>query len=126
MRRMLDPKEAGGGTSNKLYKHTINCWSSTYGSVYLTIYNTSIEQINSEAKIKTAIKSLGKVIATGYIIKNEFVYNVYLTKYLPGDNNAVAVGYRIDTTSGSTKVPTTSMALDYHFTTIEDDVKEVS
>ena len=124
MRRMLDPKEAGG-TANKLYKHTINCWSSTYGSIYLTIYNTSIEQINSSAKIKTVIKSLGKVIATGYIIKNESVYNVYLTKYLSNDDNAVAVGYRIDTTSGSTKVPTTSMALDYHFTTIEDDVKEV-
>ena len=125
MRRMLDPKELGGGTANKLYKHTINCWSSTYGSIYLTIYNTSIEQINSSAKIKTVIKSLGKVIATGYIIKNESVYNVYLTKYLSNDDNAVAVGYRIDTTSGSTKVPTTSMALDYHFTTIEDDVKEV-
>ena len=51
MRRMLDPKEAGGSTA-KLYKHTINCYSSTYGSVYLTIYNKSIEQINSASKFK--------------------------------------------------------------------------
>ena len=123
MRRMLDPKEVGGNTA-KLYKHTINCWSSTYGSIYLTIYNTSIEKINSEAKIKTAIKSLGNVIATGYIIKNEFIYNVYFTKYLSNDDDVVAIGYRIDSTSGSTKVLTTSIALDYHFT-IEDDVKEV-
>ena len=72
MRRMLDPKEAGGNTA-KLYKHTIEFWSSSYGTVYLTIYNTSIEQITSESKLKPAMINFGSALASGYI-KNGNVY----------------------------------------------------
>ena len=100
---MLDPKElgggGGGGTANKLYKHTISCSSSTYGNVYLTIYNTSIEKIDSDAKIKTAIKSMGQVIATGYI-RSGSIYNVYLAR-LASNDQVVASGYRHPTRTSS-------------------------
>ena len=118
MRRMLDPTKVGGNTA-KLYKHTINCWSSTYGSVYLTIYNTSSEEINSEAKLITAITSIGKVAATGYLTSdiNLIVYIVSLTN----DGKAIAQGYQYGNTGN---VKTRSVILDYHFS-FSDNVKEV-
>ena len=118
MRRMLDPKEAGGNTA-KLYKHTVNIWSSTYGSVYLTIYNTSSEKINSEAKLITAITSIGKVVATGYLTSdvNSIVYTVSLTN----DGKVFAQGYQYSNTGN---VKTRSVILDYHFS-FDDNVKEV-
>ena len=122
MRRMLDPKEAGGSTA-KLYKHTISAFSSTYGSIQMTLYNYSDVAIDSAKKIATAIKSGGKVVATGYLKNNDTVYNVYSVIYLPADNAAFVNGYRIDTTSGNVK--TSSMALDYHFS-FEDSVSAVS
>ena len=126
MRRMLDPKTIGGGeTANKLYQHTINCWASSYDSVYLTIYNTSIEKIDSEAKIKTAIKSIGKVIATGYI-QNGSVFNAYLVSYSSSDDKVVVNGYRIDTSSGSTKLLKTKVELGNNFSSIEDYVSAAS
>ena len=73
MRRMLDPKETGGG--NKLYKHTITFWSSSYGTVYLTIYNTSNEQITKESKLKPVMINYGDALASGYITDG----NVYFT-----------------------------------------------
>lgn len=121
MRRMLDPKEVGGG--GKLYKHTISAFSSTYGSIQTTLYNYSNVAIDSGKKIADTIKSIGKVVATGYLKNNDSVYNVYSVIYLPADNTAFANGYRIDTTSGNVK--TSSMALDYHFS-FEDNVSAVS
>ena len=127
MRRMIDPKELGGGgsTANKLYQHTINCWASAYDSVYLTIYNTSIEKIDSEAKIKTAIKRMGKVIATGYV-KNGSVYNVYLASYSSSNDKVVFHGYYINTSSGSTQLSKNSVILADNFSSIEDYVSEAS
>lgn len=76
MRRMLDPKELGG-SSAKLYKHTITFWSSTYGTVYLTIFNTSNEEITVESKLKPAMEKFGNALASGFIKDG----NVYFTVY---------------------------------------------
>ena len=120
MRRMLDPKEAGG--SVKLYKHTINCYSSTYGRVYLTIYNKSIEQINSAPKFKDAILNIGRVIATGYIKYENNVYNVYCLRFSNGDNKVIAFGYRIDNEG---KMREYSNFIDNNFSIFDDNVDEV-
>ena len=122
MRRMLDPKEAGGSTA-KLYKHTISAFSSTYGSIQMTLYNYSDVAIDSAKKITDTIKSIGKVVATGYLKNNDTVYNVYSVIYLPASNAAYVNGYRIDTTGGNVK--TSSMELDYHFS-FDDEVSAVS
>ena len=119
MRRMLDPKEAG---SVKLYKHTINCYSSTYGSVYLTIYNKSIEQINSASKFKNAILNIDSVIATGYIKYGNNIYNVYYLRFSKSDNKVIAFGYRIDNEG---KMIQYSNFIDNNFSTFDDDVAEV-
>ena len=121
MRRMLDPKEAGGG-GIKLYKHTINCYSSTYGSVYLTIYNKSIEQINSASKFKDAMLSIGSVIATGYIEFENNVYNVYYSRFSKSDNKVIAFGYRINNEG---KMIEYSNYIDNNFSTFDDSVSEV-
>ena len=120
MRRMLDPKEAGGNTA-KLYKHTIKFWSSTYGSVYLTIYNTSNEQINSESKLKAAMETFGDSIASGYISNGNVYFNVFHAKRNASDNKIRAIGYGIKSDGNMT---TWAIDLDYHFS-IEDEVKEV-
>ena len=122
MRRMLDPKEVGGGAANKLYKHTINFWSSTYGTVYITIYNTSNEPIDSESKFKTAIANFGDAIASGYISDGNVYFTVYYTYRSPSDNKVRAIGYRINSEG---KMQNWSTYLDYHFSSIEDDVKEI-
>ena len=122
MRRMLDPKEVGGGGGNKIYKHTINCYSSTYGSVYLTIYNKSIEQINSASKFKDAILSIGSVIATGYIKYENDVYNVYYLRFSNSDNKVIVFWYRINNEG---KMIQYSNFIDNNFSTFDDDVKEV-
>lgn len=112
-------KELGGA---KLYKHTIFAFSSTYGMVYFTLYNYSNVAIDSEEKIINALKSIGEVVATGYI-KNGFVFNVYLAQIVPADGKAYVSGYHNDPNSGD--ISTTSLKLDYHFSSFRDDVKEV-
>ena len=121
MRRMLDPKEAGGNTA-KLYKHTIEFWSSSYGTIYLTIYNTSIEQITSESKLKAAMTNFGKALASGYIKNGNVYFTVFYAYLNDGDKKVKAVGYRVNSEGQMT---TLSTDLDYHFSSIEDDVKEV-
>ena len=113
----------GGGTAKTLYKHTINIWSSTYGNIYLTIYNTSNEQINSEAKFKTTMKRIGKIIATGYSNYGQ-ASNVYFVKYLANEDKIYAYGFYVDKTSGN--IEQTSTVLDYHFSSFVDDVSAVS
>ena len=122
MRRMLDPKAIGGGNTAKLYKHTINFWSSTYGSVYLTIYNTSNEPIDSESKFKPAMANFGDAMASGYISDGNVYFNAFYAYRSASDNKIRVIGYRIDSEGKKT---TWSTYLDYHFSTIEDDVKEV-
>ena len=122
MRRMLDPTKIGGGGDNKLYKHTINCYSSTYGTVYLTIYNKSIEQINSESKFKNAILSIGSVIATGYIKYGNNVFNVYYSRFSESDNKVIVFGYRINNEGNLVSYST---FIDRNFSTFEDNVSEV-
>lgn len=56
----------GGGSAEKLYKHTVLAYSSTYGNIEMTFYNYSNIAIDSETKFKTAMQSIGKIIATGY------------------------------------------------------------
>ena len=122
MRRMLDPTKIGEGGDNKLYKHTINCYSSTYGTVYITIYNKSIEQINSESKFKDAIKSIGPVIATGYIKYGSDVYNVYYLSFSNNNNKAEAYGYRINNEGNLVSYST---YIDHNFSIFTDEVNEV-
>ena len=121
MRRMLDPKEAGGG-AKKLYKHTINFWSSTYGTVYLTIYNTSNEKITSESKLKLAMEKFGDAMASGYISDGQVYFNVFYAYRSASDKKVKATGYRVNSEGKMTSFLTD---LDYHFSSIEDDVKEV-
>ena len=115
-------KELGGGAANKLYKHTINFWSSTYGTVYLTIYNTSNEQINSESKFKPAMEKFGYAMASGYISDGTVPFNVFYAYRSASDHKVRAIGYRINSEG---KMATWSTDLDYHFSSIEDDVKEI-
>ena len=75
MRRMIDPKEVGGGNTAKLYKHTIEAISDTYGKIYITFYNYSNAAIDSGEKLKNAIASIGNLPATGYLKRNNLVYN---------------------------------------------------
>lgn len=121
MRRMLDPKEVGG-TANKLYKHTIEFWSSSNGIIYLTIYNTSNEQIDSESKLKAAMKKFGSVVASGYIKNGNVYYTVCYAYRNTNDQKVRAMGYRYNTEGNFS---TTSVDLDYHFSSMEDDVKQV-
>ena len=121
MRRMLDPKEAGGSTA-KLYKHTINFWSSTYGDVYLTIYNTSNEQITNESKLKPVMEKFGDALASGYITDGAVYFTVAYAYWNASAKKAKAVGYRVNSEG---KMTSWSTDLDYHFSSIEDDVKEV-
>ena len=121
MRRMLDPKEAGGNTA-KLYKHTITFWSSSYGTVYLTIYNTSIEQITSESKLKPAMINFGDALASGYIKNGNVYFTVSYAYWNDRDKKVRATGYRVNSEGQMT---TFSTDLDYHFSSIEDNVKEV-
>lgn len=118
----FDPTGSGGGTANKLYKHTIHFWSSSYGSIYLTIYNTSIEQIDSESKLKAAITNFGSAIASGYIKNGNTYFTVYYVYRNTADNKVKAVGYQYNTQGD---LSSTSTILDYHFSTMEDDVKQV-
>ena len=120
MRRMLDPKEVGG--AKKLYKHTIECWSSTYGDVYLTIYNTSTEQITSESKLKPAMINFGDALASGYISNGSVYFTVFHAYWNDRDKKVKALGYRVNSEG---KMTSWSTDLDYHFSSIEDDVKEV-
>ena len=121
MRRMLDPKEVGGNSA-KLYKHTITFWSSTYGTVYLTIYNTSNEQITSESKLKPAMTNFGDAMASGYISDGQTYFNVYSAYWNARDKKVKAIGYQVNSEG---KMISFSTDLDYHFSSIEDDVKEV-
>lgn len=125
MRRMLDPKELGGGESTaKLYKHHVSLSSSGFGKVEITIYNYNDIVIDSETKLKDAMKSIGRVIATGYYFQSASVFNVYSAFFNYSDEKAYAAGYYNDTSSGKTS--TSSITLDYHFNSFKDDVKEVS
>lgn len=121
MRRMLDPKEVGGGGGEKLYKHTINAFSSTYGSVYITLYNYNAAAIDSDDKLKTAITAIGDVSSTGYFRSGQRVYNAYLV-YLNNSNEVEAVGYRVTTDNTAT---TASRILDYSFSSYKDNIKQV-
>ena len=42
MRRMLDPKEAGGG-SNKIYLHCIQLYGAGFGNIFTSFYTTNPE-----------------------------------------------------------------------------------
>ena len=121
MRRMLDPKEAAGNTA-KLYKHTITLWSSTYGTVYLTIYNTSNEQITKESKLRPAMEKFGDALASGYITDGAVYFTVAHAYLNARDKKVKAVGYRVNSEGKMTEF---SIDLDYHFSSIEDDVKEI-
>lgn len=118
MRRMLDPKELGG---EKLYKHTINAFSSTYGSVFITLYNYSNAAIDSDAKLKTAINAIGDVSATGYFRNGQRIYNVYLVQ-LDNRKEVEAIGFRVGTDNNAI---TSSRFLDYSFSEYSDNIKEV-
>ena len=120
MRRMLDPKEAGGNTA-KLYKHTIEAISDSYGQIYMTFYNYSNAAIDSGEKLKNAIASIGYLSATGYLKKDNLVYNVCFV-YANYVGRVIVKGWRSDTSTSD--VATYATDIDYTFT-VGDNVKEV-
>lgn len=102
MRRMLDPKEAGGGNTAKLYKHTITASSNGYGDVKITFYNYNNAAINSRTKLTTALQSIGEVAATGYITSGSYVYIVFSAFFDKSSNNTVRASLcKIDIKSGN-------------------------
>ena len=113
-------KELGGG--EKLYKHTINAFSSTYGNVYITLYNYNDAAIDSDNKLKTAITAIGEVSATGYFRNSQRIYNVYLV-HLNISNEVEAVGYRVTNDNNAT---ISSRLLDYSFSKYTDNIKQVN
>ena len=122
MRRMLDPKEiGGGGSTEKLYKHTIEAISDTYGKIYMTFYNYSNTAIDSPEKVKNAIASIGYLSATGYLKKDNLLYNVYFV-YANYVGRVIVIGWRSDTSTSN--VETYATDIDYTFT-VKDNVKEV-
>ena len=100
MRRMLDPKEAGGG-AKKLYKHTIAVSSSSYGNVRITFYNYNDVAVNSKTKLETAMQSIGEMTATGYIKNGSSVYTAFSVFSDPGNKRVYVNWYQIDTNSGN-------------------------
>ena len=62
MRRMLDPKEAGGG--GKLYNHSISISSNSY-HIYINIYSNSNTQLTFNT-FKELMSQYGSVICTGF------------------------------------------------------------
>lgn len=121
MRRMLDPKEAGGGNTAKLYKHTIEAISDSYGKIYMTFYNYSNAAIDSPEKVKNAIASIGYLSATGYLKKDNLVHNVCFV-YANYVGRVIVMGWRSDTSTSN--VETYATDIDYTFT-VKDNVKEV-
>ena len=63
MRRMLDPKEAGGG-GGKTYIHSISIASSSY-QIYINIYSNSNTQLTFST-FKELMSHYGNVICTGF------------------------------------------------------------
>ena len=61
MRRMLDPKEAGGG---KTYIHSVSISSSSY-YIYINIYSNSSTQLTFST-FKELMSHYGNVICTGF------------------------------------------------------------
>ena len=62
MRRMLDPKEAGG--SGKTYIHSISISSNSY-YIYINIYSNSNTQLTFST-FKELLSHYGNVICTGF------------------------------------------------------------
>lgn len=120
-------KELGGGgggeSTAKLYKHAVSASSNAYGNVRIIFYNYNDVVVNSEKKLKTAIQSIGRLIATGYIKNGSSVYNVHGVYFQPSDVKVYAIGYKADANSG--KVSTTELRLDDSFS-FSDDVRAVS
>ena len=121
MRRMLDPKEAGGSTA-KLYQHTINLYSNKYGSFYMTLYNYSNAAIDSAEKLNPVIGNIDKIAATGYITYNKILFNVYVVSYSSYNKKASVSGYCIDTASGN--LQTVNLDID-QLSSFTDNVNEV-
>ena len=97
-------KELGGGggggvSTEKLYKHTVSV-SGNYGGVKITFYNYNDVAINSETKLKTAMQSIGEIIATGYIKNGSSKYNVYSAIFESSNQTVRAIGYKVDPNSG--------------------------
>ena len=63
MRRMLDPKEVGGG-GDKPYIHSISISSSSY-HIYINIYSNSNTQLTFST-FKELMSHYGNVICTGF------------------------------------------------------------
>ena len=66
----------GGGSTEKLYKLTVSASYKSYGSFTITFYNYNNEAVNSETKLKTAIKSIGEIVATGYFKNGSDIHPV--------------------------------------------------
>ena len=123
MRRMLDPKTIGGGGSTaKLYQHTINLYSNNYGSSYMTLYNYSNAAIDSAEKLNPVIENIHKIAATGYLTYNKILFNAYVVSYSSYNKKASVSGYRINTDSGN--LETVNLEID-KFSSFKDNVNEV-
>ena len=104
MRRMLDPKEVGGGGSIQLYHHHIyllHSSGSDHGYIYFDYDSTNAEQFTADTLI--AAMQGKTVIGSGYIIMSQ-------KKRIPVDitsiNNKLRVRFSdIDTAPGLTPSP---------------------
>ena len=95
MRRMLDPKEAGG---SEQYCHFIEIHSNDGGEIYFNYYSTDKTKLTKET-IVSAIKDK-RLICNGYVKINgsakilEFIYvvgNELATRWVDLTNSAASV-----------------------------------
>ena len=120
MRRMLDPKEIGGGGAQKLYKHYIRFWNSALGQVSVQLYNYSANQLNSKSLLREEIEKNGPLLASGYFIVDNIGYPAKEMRTFYSDVNIY--GLTFDTSTNSIKQGQLDVS---RFATIEDNVSEV-
>lgn len=122
MRRMIDPKELGGGgsTTQKLYKHYIRFWDSAKGQVSVQLYNYSSAKLNSKSLLKTEIEKNGPLLTSGYFIADNIGYPAREMAVFYSD--VYVYGLTFDTSTNNIKQGQLDAS---RFATIDDDVSEL-
>lgn len=112
----------GGGSTAKLYQHTITASSSNDGTVEITFYNYNNVAVDSKTKLETTMQGIGEITATGYFTRGSYVYIVFSAYFDLNRYTVLAKLCKIDIKSGN--VSNAVWLLDDSFS-YNDNVKEV-
>lgn len=115
-------KGGGGGSTAKLYQHTITASSSNAGTVEITFYNYNNVAVDSKTKLETVMRGIGEITATGYFTSGSYVYIVFSAFFDLSSYTVRAKLCKIDIKSGN--VSNAVWWLDDNFS-YSDNVKEV-